>query len=162
MAANGLGLAGAVIGGAIVALDDIVVTGSKRGEKLRDGPGSVAVVDAQKLTEEGGADGASALREIPGAVMYSCGDRNNAFITLRGVGPLLMPLSPDDSSVLTFVDGAPLMLEQSASSYLDLEQVEVLKGPQNTLLGRSTSGGAINLVPALPTITCSGPRIRAV
>lgn len=92
----------------LVELDEIVVTGSKRGEKL------------------------------------------------RGVGPLLMPLSPDDSSVLTFVDGAPLMLEQSASSYLDLEQVEVLKGPQNTLFGRSTSGGAINLVPALPTDVFEG------
>lgn len=99
----------------LVALDEIVVTGSKRGEKLRDVPGSVAVVDAQKLAEEGVTDGATALREIPGAVMYSYGDRSNAFVTLRGVGPLLMPLSPDDSSVRTFVDGAPLMLEQSAS-----------------------------------------------
>lgn len=140
----------------LVELDEIVVTGSKRGEKLRDVPGSVAVVDAQKLAEEGVTDGATALREIPGAVIYSYGDRSNAFVTLRGVGPLLMPLSPDDSSVLTFVDGAPLMLEQSASSYLDLEQVEVLKGPQNTLFGRSTSGGAINLVPALPTDVFEG------
>lgn len=142
--------------GETVVLDDIVVTGSKRGEKLKDVAGSVSVISSDDLAKEGVTDGASALREIPGASFYTYGDHSNAFITIRGIGPILMPLSPSDSSVLTFVDGAPQMLEQSASSYLDLEQVEVLKGPQNTLFGRATSGGAINLVPAEPTDVFEG------
>nr|WP_081382323.1 TonB-dependent receptor [Rhodovulum visakhapatnamense] len=137
-------------------LGDIVITGTKRDEKLKDIPGSVSVVTSEQMEDRGITDGASAAAGIPGASLYSYGDRTNSFITMRGVGPILMPLSPDDSSVLTFVDGAPLMLEQSASSYLDLEQIEVLKGPQSTLFGRNTSGGAINLVPALPSDTYGG------
>jgi iron complex outermembrane receptor protein len=139
-----------------VTLDPITVTARKRPEPLWEVPFSVDVETRNQLDERRVLDAAEALKDIGGAAMGTFGDRSNSFIVLRGVAPILTPLSPDDSSVLTFVDGAPLPISASNSSYLDLERVEVLKGPQSTLFGRNTSGGAVNLVPSAPTFKPEG------
>ncbi|MDF6001912.1 TonB-dependent receptor plug domain-containing protein [Pseudomonas aeruginosa] len=133
-----------------VVLDSITVTARKREENLNDVPGSVHVETGRDLERKRMLDGAAALRDVAGASVGIFGDRSNAFVVLRGVAPILTPLSPDDSSVLTFVDGAPMPIGASFSPYLDLERMEVMKGPQSTLFGRNTSGGAINLVPVKP------------
>jgi iron complex outermembrane receptor protein len=139
-----------------IELEGIVVTARKRPEQVWDIPFSVDVQGKSQLDEKRVTDAPSALRDIAGASVGTFGDKSNSFIIMRGVAPILTPLSPDDSSVLTFVDGAPLPMGASNSSYLDLQRVEVLKGPQSTLFGRNTSGGAINLIPALPTFTPEG------
>ncbi|UXM96479.1 TonB-dependent receptor (plasmid) [Bartonella sp. HY329] len=136
---------------ASTTLEPIIITARKREENIKDVPASVHVETAESLEEKRIIDGASALRDVAGASAGIFGDRSNSFVVMRGVGPILTPLSPDDSSVLTFVDGAPLPIGASFSSYLDLARVEVMKGPQNTLFGRNTSGGAINLIPAEPS-----------
>ena len=134
----------------ILELDGIVVTARRRPERLQDVPLSVDVITNLELEESRSLDGFSALRELPGVSFGAVGDRSNSFLVIRGVGPLVNPLSPDDSSVLTFVNGAPLSVASSQLGYLDLERVEVLKGPQTTLFGRNTTGGAVNLVPVEP------------
>ncbi|WP_055037364.1 TonB-dependent receptor [Blastochloris viridis] len=137
-------------------IEEITVTARKRTEKLRDIPFSVETISRTELEEKRIVDGTTALRDIAGAVKPSFGDRSNDFIIMRGVGAVLFPLSPDDSSVLTFIDGAPTSIAASNSAYFDLQRVEVLKGPQSTLFGRNTSGGAINLIPILPSETPEG------
>lgn len=139
-----------------IELEGIVVTARKRPEQVWDIPFTVDVETQSELDEKRAIDAPSALRDIGGAGIATFGDKSNSFIIMRGVAPILTPLSPDDSSVLTFVDGAPLPIGASNSSYLDLQRVEVLKGPQSTLFGRNTSGGAINLIPALPTFEPEG------
>lgn len=139
-----------------VTLDSITVTARKRPEPLWEVPFSVDVETRKQLDERRVLDAAEALKDIGGASMGTFGDRSNSFIILRGVAPILTPLSPDDSSVLTFIDGAPLPISASNSSYLDLQRVEVLKGPQSTLFGRNTSGGAVNLIPSPPTFKPEG------
>lgn len=139
-----------------VQLDEITVTARKRPERVWDIPFSVDVQAQPKLDEKRVTDAPSALRDVGGASIATFGDRSNSFVVMRGVAPILSPLSPDDSTVLTFVDGAPLPIGASNSAYLDLQRVEVLKGPQSTLFGRNTTGGAINVIPALPTFTPEG------
>lgn len=134
----------------VATLEAVTVTARRRAESLREVPASVHVETAASLEQKRMLDGASALRDVAGASIGTFGDRSNAFTVIRGVAPILSPLSPDDSSVLTFVDGAPMPIGASLSSYLDLERMEVVKGPQNTLFGRNTAGGAINLVPVQP------------
>lgn len=137
-------------------IEEITVTARKRSEKLRDVPFSVEAQTRRQLEEKGVTDGPSALRDVAGAAAPSFGDRSSSFLTMRGVGPILFPLSPDDSSVLTFVDGAPLGISSSYGAYLDLQRVEVMKGPQSVLFGRNTTGGAINLIPVLPSHVTEG------
>jgi len=135
----------------VTMLGSVTVTARRVEEDIKNVPGSVHVESTHDLEQERMLDGSSALRDVAGASLGVFGDRSNAFVVMRGIGPILTSLSPDDSSVLTFVDGAPLSIGASFSSYLDLERMEVMKGPQNTLFGRNTSGGAINLVPAKPS-----------
>ncbi|EKF17547.1 TonB-dependent receptor [Nitratireductor pacificus pht-3B] len=137
-------------------LDQIVVTARRRDEALRDVPLAVDVQTGEQLSERGAHDAPAVLREVPGVYMPGYGDRTTSYVIMRGIGPILQPLSPDDSSVITFVDGTPLPAASSNSAYLDLERVEVIKGPQSTLFGRNTSGGAINLVPVMPGDTFEG------
>ncbi len=137
-------------------IEEIIVTARKRSEKLRDVPFAVDAQTRSQLEAKGVTDGPSALRDVAGASATNFGNRSTSYITMRGVGPVLFPLSPDDSSVLTFVDGAPLSISSSFGNYLDLQRVEVLKGPQSVLFGRNTAGGAINLIPVLPSHTAEG------
>jgi iron complex outermembrane receptor protein len=137
-------------------IEDITVTARKRSEKLREVPFTVDAQTRKQLEEKGVTDGPSALRDVTGAAAPTFGDRSSSFLTMRGVGPVLFPLSPDDSSVLTFIDGAPQGISSSFGPYLDLQRVEVMKGPQSVLFGRNTSGGAINLIPVLPSQTPEG------
>lgn len=140
----------------VVHLDEITITARKRPERLWDVPFSVDAQTGDQLKQRRALDAASALRDVSGVSLPSFGSRSESFITIRGVAPILTPLSPDDSSVLTFVDGVPRSIGGSNSAYLDLERVEVLKGPQSTLFGRNTTGGAINLVPVAPSFTPKG------
>lgn len=142
--------------GPMLQLDGITVTARKRPEPLRDVPFSVDVMTGSQLQETRSLDAEQALRNIGGVGFSTVGDRTFFNISMRGVGPVQFALSPDDSSVLTFLDGAPLSLASSHSAYLDLQRVEVLKGPQSTLFGRNTSGGAINLVPVEPSDKLEG------
>ncbi|WP_162246265.1 TonB-dependent receptor [Bosea sp. Leaf344] len=139
-----------------IELDEITVTARKRNERLWDVPFTVDAQSRQQLQESRSYDAPSALKDTAGVYMPTFGDRSTSFLVMRGVGPVLYPLSPDDSSVLTFVDGTPLPIGSSNGNYLDLERVEVLKGPQSTLFGRNTTGGAINLIPVLPDESWKG------
>jgi iron complex outermembrane receptor protein len=139
-----------------IELDEITVTARKRNERLWDVPFTVDAQTRQQLDEKRAYDAPSALKDVAGVYMPGFGDRSTSFLIMRGVGPILFPLGPDDSSALTFVDGTPLPIGSSNANYLDLERVEVLKGPQSTLFGRNTTGGAVNLVPMLPDETWKG------
>ncbi len=140
----------------VLQLDEITVTARRRDETLRDIPFAVDVQTRAQLDEKRVLDAPSALKDVAGVYIPGFGDRSTSFLIMRGVGPILFPLGPDDSSVLTFVDGTPLPIGSSNANYLDLERVEVMKGPQSTLFGRNTTGGAVNLVPALPDDTWKG------
>ncbi|WP_353182093.1 TonB-dependent receptor [Bosea sp. (in: a-proteobacteria)] len=140
----------------VLQLDEITVTARRRDETLRDIPFAVDVQTRAQLDEKRSYDAPSALKDVAGVYIPGFGDRSTSFLIMRGVGPILFPLGPDDSSVLTFVDGTPLPIGSSNANYLDLERVEVLKGPQSTLFGRNTTGGAVNLVPTLPDDTWKG------
>ena len=140
----------------VLQLDEITVTARRRDETLRDIPFTVDVQTRAQLDEKRSYDAPSALKDVAGVYIPGFGDRSTSFLIMRGVGPILFPLGPDDSSVLTFVDGTPLPIGSSNANYLDLDRVEVLKGPQSTLFGRNTTGGAVNLVPTLPDETWKG------
>ncbi|MDC7788204.1 TonB-dependent receptor [Rhodoplanes sp. TEM] len=139
-----------------VQLDELVVTSRRRDEKLWEIPFSVDVQSGEQLEEKRALDTLEALRDVPGVGVTSSGDRINNTITIRGVGPIGGALSPDDSSVITFVDGVPLPVGAANSAIFDVERVEVLKGPQNVLFGRNTMGGAISVVPVEPAFATSG------
>ncbi|MEQ1493293.1 MAG: TonB-dependent receptor plug domain-containing protein, partial [Terricaulis sp.] len=140
--------------GAEEGSDEIVVTARKREERLQDVPIAVTAVTADTIEREQ----INSVREIaafsPG-LNITTDAVGRAFMSIRGVGTTL--IDSVQPGVGIFVDG----IYQTNTSYLnnpvvDVERIEVLRGPQGTLFGNNTLGGAINVITREPPDDVSG------
>lgn len=136
-----------------VGLEEIVVTAQKREQSLQDVPASVSAIAGAKIAQTGIAK----LGELTGLVPNlqiqpdPIGDRINIRGIQSGNNAGL------EQSVSTFVDGVYRGRGvQTRFAFLDLARVEVLRGPQGTLFGKNTIGGALNITTARPTKEWSG------
>jgi iron complex outermembrane receptor protein len=132
------------------AMDEIVVTAEKRSERLQDVPLSVTAVSGDQLSKQGITSPTDLERIVPG-FSYQQSSFGVPVFTIRGVGvyDTFVGMSP---AVTVYVDQAPLpFLAMTAGATLDLDRLEVLKGPQGTLFGQNSTGGAINYIAAKPT-----------
>ncbi|WP_417613424.1 TonB-dependent receptor [Parasphingorhabdus sp.] len=132
----------------------IVVTATKRSQDIQEIPASISSIGGDKLE----ARGLTSIEDIANAVPnLNFGDHiGTTLITIRGVGSTV-DSGVTEPTVATYVDGA--LMPRSTMSLLkaiDLERVEVLRGPQGTLYGRNATGGAINFVSSAPTTYFSG------
>ena len=136
-------------------LEELVVTARKRSESLQEVPLSVSAYTGEKLAAAGYSDLGNISRVAPG-VYFEAPDRSRPLIYVRGIGTRSYD-GGSDPSVGVFIDGVyqgrfgGLMVDLN-----DLARVEVLKGPQGTLYGRNTIGGAISIVTREPTNTAQG------
>jgi len=141
----------AVSSPAFAQLDEIIVTAQKKEESLQDVPIAINAFDLEAL-ENNRIEGLEDLGTFnPGVyVTPNPADPNGVRINIRGIGTL-DPQVGQDSRVAIYQDGVYLGKTQGlAIDMPDLARVELLKGPQGTLYGRNTVGGAINLVSATP------------
>ena len=143
-------------------LNEIVVTADKRTENLQEVPIAISAVQSEEL-ELRGLSEAKDLSAIAPNVSVS-GATTNAtasVITIRGIPTPADETQGFDSPIGLYVDGVYLA-RSSASSFevADIERVEVLRGPQGTLFGRNTTGGAINFITRLPE-NDAGLKLRA-
>jgi len=130
--------------------DVVVVTARLRQEAAEDIPFGLTVIEADQLEARRIDDTLSLFRQAPGLSLTSFDDGRFAYFQLRGIGPLSQAISPDDGSVVTYVDGVPQPVYASEFAYVDLQRIEVLRGPQGTLFGRNSQGGALNIVTRQP------------
>jgi iron complex outermembrane recepter protein len=132
------------------ALEEIVVTAQKRAQSIDDVGMTIQAFTGATLQERGVSDVQDLTRIVPG-LTYAKGLLNSPVYTLRGVGFNDTSLAALPA-VTVYVDQAPLIFPAlTGQAGLDLERVEVLKGPQGTLFGENSTGGAINFVAAKPT-----------
>lgn len=129
------------------------VTARKRIDHVKDVPFGVSVKTGKELENKGANRVQEAVRDVPNVNIQGFGDGRSTSFFVRGIGALRDPLSPDDTSFVVYVDGVPQPLFATDVGFLDLAQVELLKGPQGTLFGRNTTAGALNVTTAKPTHT---------
>ncbi len=131
-------------------LDEIVVTAQKRAENVQDVPIAIAAFGGEAIQQRGISD-VSQLSSITPSVVLDAGTPfagSGAALgaTIRGIGQNDFAVNVDPG-VGVYLDGIYLARTVGANVALpDVERVEVLKGPQGTLFGRNTIGGAINIV----------------
>lgn len=139
----------------VVALDQVVVTAQKRATNLQETPISVSVVDAEALKDRSAISlGSLSDGSIPSLRVTPFATRSSALnIGIRGIGASGDANQPArDAGVGIYVDGVFMGRAQGLGSMLyDVERIEVLKGPQGTLFGRNTEGGAVSIVTKQPT-----------
>jgi iron complex outermembrane recepter protein len=123
---------------------EVIVTAQKRAENVNSVPISISVLTNQDLVQTGVTGTEQLELATPGLVF---GDTNGfAQPYIRGIGTDL--ISPGQESPVGFyLDGVYLPFTSSlVQEFGDIERIEVLKGPQGTLYGRNTTGGAINII----------------
>lgn len=135
-------------------LEDIVVTATKRETNLQKTPIAISVVGTQAI-EDRHVQSLTDLADgsVPGLRVATFEARQSALtIGIRGIVPLDANQPAREQGVGVYVDGVYLGRQQGlGAALLDVERIEVLKGPQGTLFGRNTEGGALSIVTKAPT-----------
>ena len=129
------------------SVDDVIVTARRRAEVLQDVPIAVTAVSAETLENRGTADITELARTTPSLTLNSARGSNSTLISfIRGVGQQ-DPLWGFDPGVGLYIDDVYVARPQAAVlDIFDVERIEILRGPQGTLYGRNTIGGAIKYV----------------
>jgi len=133
-----------------IELETVTVTARRGEERAKDLPFGISVVSGEDIEAERLNDVEDVLRATPGVDVNSSGNANDIYIRIRGVGALYQA-TMDDASVVLNIDGVSMSSRHSSLGTLDIERVEVLKGPQGTLFGRNSEAGAINITTRKPT-----------
>jgi iron complex outermembrane receptor protein len=124
-------------------LAEVVVTAQKRSERLQDVPLAVSAITPEVLAEAGVTSTADLASVVPGLTYTRTANVGSPY--LRGVGSNQVDPS-SESSVSVYVDDVYIPVPQASLFSLgDIEQIEVLKGPQGTLFGRNATGGVIHI-----------------
>ncbi len=132
----------------VAQVGEVVVTSQKRSELLSEVPIQIDAFTAQQISDAGIKTTEDALAHVAN-ITFDHGDTyHGTFITARG----LTEINNADPPVSVVVDGVPLVNQKQLNLNLfDIQQIEVLKGPQGSLYGRNAEGGAINITTQQPT-----------
>jgi iron complex outermembrane recepter protein len=134
--------------------DDIVVTATRREEQIQKVGVSVQAFTGEKLAEQNITQSTDLTRLVPGAKFTQAGGAGNSTFYLRGQGrDTIGPISP---SVITYINEVPLASWGNIVPTFDMANVQILKGPQGTLFGRNTTGGAVLLYTQQPKYEFGG------
>ncbi|MEG3164546.1 TonB-dependent receptor [Sphingomonas sp. PB2P19] len=135
---------------------DIVITATRRAERLSNVPVAVSAVGSAALENTGATDIRQATQLVPSLLVSSTGSEANASARIRGIGTV--GDNPGlESSVAVFIDGVYRSRTGSGLNDLgEVERIEVLRGPQGTLAGRNASAGTINILTKLPDYKFGG------
>ena len=131
----------------VSSLDDIVVSARRRDELLKDVPISVSAISEERLEQTGASDITALQQQTPNATVQVARGSNSTLISfIRGVGQQ-DPLWGFEPGVGLYIDDVYVARPQGAVlDIYDVQRIEVLRGPQGSLYGRNTVGGAIKYV----------------
>ena len=135
-------------------LAEVVISSRRRIEKVQDVPIAVAVVTG-KQAEQAGAFNVNRIKElIPAVQLYSSNPRNTG-INIRSLGsPFGLTNDGIDPGVGFYIDGVYYARPAVTTlDFIDLERIEVLRGPQGSLFGKNTTAGAFNITSRKPSFT---------
>ena len=138
----------------VSALSEVVITARRREETVQEVPIPISVLKGA-LIEESGAFNVNRLKEfVPSVQLYSSNPRNTT-LNIRGLGSTF-GLTNDgiDPGVGFYIDGVYYVRPAATTlDFIDVERVEVLRGPQGTLFGKNTTSGAFNITTRKPSFS---------
>ncbi len=132
-------------------LKAVTVTATRREASLQQVPVAVSVVDGEQLERENRNSVASIAQQVPSLNFRTGASNKDTSLFIRGVGTI--STSPGvEPTVATVIDGVVFGRPgQSTLDLLDIERLEVLRGPQGTLFGKNASAGVLNITTRAPT-----------
>jgi iron complex outermembrane receptor protein len=137
-------------------IEEVIVTAQKRSENVQKVPIAISVVSGDAM-ERANINSAEQLIQMAPSLTFRKGNTNkDSALTVRGVGTISFA-SGVEPSVSTVVDGVVYARSgQATADFLDLERIEILRGPQGTLFGKNASAGVISMITKAPNQNKSG------
>jgi len=137
-------------------LKPVTVTATRREESLQKVPVAVSVVEGEQLERDSRNGVASIVQQVPTLNFRTGASNKDTSLFIRGVGTI--STSPGvEPTVATVIDGVVYSRPgQATLDLLDLDRIEVLRGPQGTLFGKNASAGVLNIVTKAPTAETHG------
>jgi len=143
-------------------VDEIVVTAQRRAQSLSEVPLAITALDGDSLSKQGITNSAELASAVPNLQISSPYGNTQPNFSLRGVSVANEYNSNQASPIGVYIDDVYIAARTSQGMGLfDLDRVEVLRGPQGTLFGRNTTGGAINFITRSPTLTGENGYVEA-
>uniref|UniRef100_UPI0035CA3764 TonB-dependent receptor n=1 Tax=uncultured Sphingomonas sp. TaxID=158754 RepID=UPI0035CA3764 len=138
---------------------DILVTARRRAETEQTVPIALSVLSGRSIADSGAFNVNRLQQQVPSLQFYSSNPRNSA-INIRGLGaPFGLTNDGIEQGVGFYIDGVYIgRVGASTFDFIDVDRVEVLRGPQGTLYGKNTTAGALNITTRTPSFT---PEVRA-
>jgi len=134
-----------------LALEEVVVTATKRAESIQDVPMSVTAFTSEFFKDSGVTNLEGLDNYTPSLKITPGTDSNSTSIRIRGIGSVGTNVGIDPS-VGTFIDGVYQgRAGMSIGDLIDIERIEILRGPQGTLYGKNTAAGAISIITKVPS-----------
>src|SRR5690554_1668433 len=130
-------------------IEEILVSADFRAVPLQDLSTSASVIGADTIKARGAEHLVDILNIAPN-VNFSAGTSRGRFFQIRGIGERSQFIEPVNPSVGLLVDGIDLTGIGAAATTLDIDQIEILRGPQGTLYGANALAGLINMISAAP------------
>ncbi len=136
--------------------DEIIVTSSRRVQHVEEVPYAITVIGAKQLAQANVTDLQSLATQVPGLAEFNYGARaaGSEAPNIRGINatgtPTRLLRTFEQNPVGTYIGNAPV--DDSYFQLFDINRVEVLKGPQGTLYGAGSLGGAVRIIPNEPTL----------
>jgi iron complex outermembrane recepter protein len=148
-------------------LEEVVITATRRAQRIEEVPISVAVSGRQEIERRGSIGMEDYLRSIPGVNQVDIGTRSNA-IVIRGIStsPTFENFT-SSATVATYFDETPITGAGGIGAGgidvrpVDIERIEVLRGPQGTAFGSGSLSGTLRIIPARPDPATLGGRVTA-
>lgn len=133
------------------AVDEIVVTAQRRSESIQDVPIAITAVTSETLKNQNVQSVEDYFALTPNVSFQSNGSRDRKDLSIRGISNQLNPYADVRQGTYAFyIDEFNVAAGTSNPQIVDLERIEVLRGPQGTYFGRNSVGGAINVITKKP------------
>ncbi len=133
----------------VVGIERIQVTASRRSSTVQEAPLNITALDADVMKDQNITQLSDVARWVPGLSVADQGGRSGSPIIVRGLNTNSSGPSSDGGTVATYIGEIPLVVDMKL---IDVERVEILIGPQGTLYGAGTLGGAIRYLPNKPML----------
>jgi iron complex outermembrane receptor protein len=139
-------------GAANTGVETVVVTAQHKSENIQQVPIAVTALSQQQLTERQIAGGPDLVKEVPN-LTFSKTNFSGYNLEIRGIGTQAISVTTDPAVAIAF-NGIPFIRNHFfEQEFFDLDNLEVLRGPQGTLYGRNATAGVVNILSAKPADT---------
>jgi iron complex outermembrane receptor protein len=130
-------------------IEEIIVTGQKRAERIQDVPIAITALSMQDLTTGQIAGGWDLMTKVPN-MTFTKTNFSGYSIQIRGIGTQAISATTDPAVAIAFNNTPMIHNRLFEQEFYDLERIEILRGPQGTLYGRNATAGVVNIISAKP------------